>query len=535
MYDFIVVGGGSAGCTIASRLSEDPDAQVLLLEQGPSDWNPYIHMPVTYFKTAKGDLLTRYRLEPQRHQGGATPEFVQARVLGGGSSVNAMVYMRGCPEDYDRWAADGCDGWSYRDVLPYFKRAEDNERFGGEIHGQGGPLGVSDQRYTHYLTKAWLRACQDMGINYNPDFNSGSQAGCGLYQVTMRNGRRSSAAVAYLGPARPRKNLTIKTNAKALNLIIESGRAVGVRYLEKNGRPTEARAGSEVVVSSGAIGSPHLLLLSGIGPADHLRSVGVPVVHDLPGVGQNLQDHFDMFLIYDLTGPHSYDKYKKLHWQAWAGLQYALFGSGPVNSNICEGGLLWYGDAADPLPSLQYHFLPGAGVEEGAQSTPSGNGCTVNVYQSRPLSRGTITLRSSDPTKPPAVDPNYLAEMSDVECLAEGVRIGQEILGQSALRKYVSRPIQPDRFLTTKADRMEYVRRTGQGALHPSGACKMGTDPLAVVDPFLRVHGLSGLRVADSSIMPRVVSGNLNAPTIMIGERASEFIRGNRAPRRQVA
>jgi choline dehydrogenase len=529
MYDFVIVGGGSAGCAIASRLSEDRHCRVLLLEQGSRDRNPYIHLPAAYYKTAKGNLLTRYKLEPQRGQNGITPEFVQGRVLGGGSSVNAMVYIRGCPEDYDAWAAEGAPGWSYREVLPYFRRSEDNESFSGAVHGQGGPLAVSDQRHTHYLTKAWLRACQESGINYNADFNSGSQAGCGLYQLTMRNGLRCSSAAAYLRPARNRRNLVIASDSKATKIVVENGRAVGVQFIV-HGKSAEVRTSREVIVCSGAVGSPHLLLLSGIGPADQIRDAGLEVVHDLPGVGRNLQDHFDLFLIYELTGSHSYDKYKKLRWQAWAGLQYALFRNGPVSSNICEGGLFWYGDGEDSKPNLQYHFLPGAGVEEGSDRVPSGNGSTLNVYQTRPRSRGTITLKSSDPFVAPGIDPNYLAEDYDVECLAEGVRIGQEIMAQESLREYVSRPYRPTVVLRSKDERKQFVRDTGQGALHPSGACRMGTDDMAVVDPELRVRGIDRLRVADTSIMPRLVSGNTNAPAIMIGERAVDFIRGNFHP-----
>jgi choline dehydrogenase len=531
MVDYIVVGGGSAGCAIASRLSEFDGCSVVLLEQGPRDWNPYIHLPATYFKTAKGNLLTRYRIEPQKHQNGASPEFVQGRVLGGGSSVNGMVYIRGCPQDYDGWASNGCPGWSYQDVLPYFIRAEDNERGHSDVHGKGGLLGVSDQRYTHYLTRAWLAACQELGVNYNEDFNAGHQAGCGLYQVTMRNGLRCSAASAYLRPARRRQNLAIRTGARATKIIVKNGRAVGVEYIQGGSRKVE-HASAEIIVSAGAIGSPHLLLLSGIGPADQLRSVEVPVIHDLAGVGENLQDHFDMFLIYELTGPHSYDRYKKWHWQVAAGLEYLATRGGPVTSNICEGGMFWYGDPADPLPNLQYHFLPGAGVEEGSESTPSGNGCTLNVYQTRPRSRGTVRLKSADPRLPPSVDPNYLADPYDVACLAEAVRFGQEVLAQPALAKFVSRAIRPDHVLKCQADRADFVRRAGQGALHPSGACKMGTDAFAVVDPQLRVHGLDGLRVADTSVMPRLISGNTNAPAMMIGERAADFILGNRRPRR---
>lgn len=527
VFDYVIVGGGSAGCTIASRLSEDPDCKVLLLEQGSRDWNPYIHIPVTYYKTSKGNMLTRYRLEPQQHQGGITPEFVQGRVLGGGSSVNAMIYMRGIPHDYDTWAEDGCYGWSYREVLPYFRKAESNERFSGEAHGVDGPLKVSDQRHIHYLTKAWVQGAQDLGIDFNPDFNSGDQAGVGFYQVTMKDGMRCSAAKAYLAPARGRGNLKILTKTKTLRILVENKRAVGVEYVA-GGVVTKALAAREVIVCAGAIGSPHLLMLSGVGPADQLKKVGVQVRHDLPGVGRNLQDHFDMFLIYDLNGPHSYDKYKKLHWQAWAGLQYALFRNGPATSNICEGGLCWYAADGDKLPNLQFHFLPGAGVEEGSDTAPSGNGCTTNVYQSRPRSRGYVELRSADPNVFPAVNPNYLAEQHDIDCIVEGVRLAQEILQQKPIAKYLGQPHRPGSVLKTRAERIDFVRRTGQGALHPCGACRMGTDDMAVVDPQLRVRGMEGLRVADTSIFPRVPSGNLNAPAIMVGERAADFIRGNR-------
>lgn len=528
MVDYIVVGGGSAGCATAGRLSEDADASVLLLEQGSRDWNPYIHMPVTYFKTAKGNLLTRYALEPMAGQSHAMAPMVQGHVLGGGSSVNGMVYIRGCPEDYDGWATAGCTGWSYRDVLPFFKRAEDNERFSNEVHGTGGPLGVSDQRYTHPLTKDWLRACQEIGMPYNGDFNSGSQAGCGLYQITTRNGRRSSAAVAYLAPGKGRPNLTVKTNVQVLRVVVEHGRAVGVQCIQ-NGKTVTWRAEREVILCCGAIGSPHLLLRSGIGPAAHLKAKGVPVMHDLPGVGRNLQDHVDVNLLYELAKPYSYDKYKKLRWQAWAGLEYALFRSGPVTSNVCEGGAFWYGHKTDPLPDLQYHFLPGAGVESGVDIVPGGNGCSLVAYQTRPRSRGFIELRNDDLTAPPLVNPGYLSDEYDLACLVEGVKIGQDIMRQPAIARHIRREHLPGKPLKTRAEYEAFVRQNAKGALHPSGACKMGTDAMAVVDPQLRIHGLDGLRVADTSIMPSVPSGNTNAPAIMVGERAADFVRGNRA------
>jgi choline dehydrogenase-like flavoprotein len=523
--DYIVVGGGSAGCTIASRLSEDPDARVVLFESGPSDNNPFIHMPVTYYKTQR--MLRRIAIEPLKAQFNVTPTTGQAKVIGGGSSVNAMVYIRGNPQDYDRWEASGAHGWGYKEVLKYFRRAESNETFAGEVHGTDGPLSVSDQRYTSPLTKDWLKACQEAGLPYNPDFNSGNQAGCGLYQVTMRNGRRCSAAVAYLNPAKARKNLTVFTGKPVVRILVENNRAVGVEYRDGNSRSV-LRAGREVIVSSGAIGSPRLLLLSGIGPADDLRSVGVTVKADLPGVGQNLQDHTDSYLIYDLNAAVSYDKYKKLRWQALAGLEYAMFRTGPVASNVCEGGAFWWGDKSDPVPDLQYHFLAGAGVEEGVDSTPSGNGCTLNVYACRPHSRGEVKLRSADPSVPIILDPRYLTDHRDVDVLIEGVKVGEEIMSKPSIAKHIASIHQPRTPLKTRADYDEFVRRNTQGALHLSGACRMGSDDMAVVDPQLRVRGVDGLRVADSSIMPYVVSGNLNAPTIMIGERAADFIRGNR-------
>lgn len=526
MPDFIIVGGGSAGCTIAGRLSEDPSVTIELFEQGPSDTSPWIHMPVTYYKTCK-TLLQRYKLETLRHQGNLDTDTGQARVLGGGSSVNAMLYIRGAPQDYDGWDAGGATGWSYRDVLPYFRKAESNETFAGEAHGQDGPLSVSDQRFTLPLSKAWVKACQEAGIPYNPDFNSGEQKGTGLYQLTTRDGRRCSAAVAYLNPARKRGNVKVHTGLEVTRILVEGDRAVGIEYIS-SGRPVQLRAEREVIVCSGALGSPRILQLSGIGPAAMLEKAGVKVVHDLPGVGENLQDHTDCYLIYELKSASSYDKYKKLRWQVAAAVEYGLFRSGPITSNVCEGGAFWFGDKSDPLPDLQYHFLAGAGVEEGVDTVPSGNGCTVNVYACRPKSRGRIGLRSADPRVAPVVDTNYLSHQYDVDRLIDGVKLGEEIMSQPAMQKFISHTHQPAKPLKTHAEYEAFVRKHTQGAYHLCGACRMGTNDMAVVDPQLRVRGLDGLRVADSSVMPNVVSGNLNAPTIMIGERAADFIKGNR-------
>ena len=525
MVDYIIVGGGSAGCIVAARLSEDPNVTVTLLEEGPRDRNPYIHLPVTYYKTGQGSLLGRYLWETSPdHTGASAPNFVQARVLGGGSSVNAMVYLRGQPDDYDSWEASGAKGWSYDDVLPYFKRSEHNERFCNESHGIDGPVGVSDQRHTHALSKIWVQACQQAGLPYNPDFNSGIQDGCGLYQINTRNGRRSSTAVAYLKPARKRKNLVVKTNCRVSRAVIEKGRAVGVEYLE-GGQTKALRADVEVIVSSGAINSPKLLMLSGIGPADHLREKAIAVAQDLPGVGQNLQDHVEVSLINALNGPHSYDKYKKLRWQALAGLQYVLFRDGPVSANVVEGGAFWRSSLAGGRPDSQYCFLPGAGVEEGVASVPGGDGCTLNICQTRPRSVGFVALRSDDPSAPPYIKPNYLQERHDVEVMADAVEFGREIMSQPVIAKYIKREYVPSTQLTTRNEYVEFVRKEAHAALHPVGTCKIGNDERAVLDSDLRVRGIMGLRVADASVMPNLCSSNTNAAAIMIGEKASDHIR----------
>jgi choline dehydrogenase len=525
LVDYIVVGGGSAGCVVASRLSEDPEVSVTLLEEGPRDRSPYIHLPVTYYKTGQGSLLGRYLWETAPdHAGVAAPNFVQARVLGGGSSVNAMVYLRGQPADYDSWEASGAKGWSYRDVLPYFKRSEHNDRFCNESHGVDGPVGVSDQRHTHPLTKVWVQACQQAGLPYNPDFNSGVQDGCGLYQINIRNGRRSSTSVAYLKPARKRKNLTIKTNCRVLRVLIEKGRAVGVEYLE--GRQTKTlKANAEVIVSSGAINSPKLLMISGIGPADHLKEREIAVAQDLPGVGQNLQDHIEVSLVNQLNGPFSYDKYKKLRWQVVAGLQYVMFRDGPVSANIVEGGAFWRSSLAGGRPDSQYCFLPGAGVEEGVASVPGGNGCTLNVCQTRPKSVGYVALRSSDPLERPFIKPNYLQERHDVECMADAVEFGREIMSKPVIANYIKSEYVPSAPLTTRNEYVEFVRKEAHAALHPVGTCRIGNDEMAVLDPDLRVRGIAGLRVADASVMPNLCSSNTNAAAIMIGEKAADHIR----------
>jgi choline dehydrogenase-like flavoprotein len=525
-YDFVIVGGGSAGCVLAARLSEMPEARILMLEAGPRDTDPYIHMPVGFFKMTGGPLTWGFQTTPLKHAAGRTAVYPQARVLGGGSSINAEIYTRGCPEDYDNWAENlGCEGWSSQDLMPYFVKSEGNTRLGGKQHGVDGPLTVSDIT-PNRVSEAYVQGCMDFGMPFNPDFNSGKQEGAGFYQTTTRDGRRCSAAVAYLRPVLKRGNLVVRTDVFVNRIVIEKGRATGIEVAD-NGRLAKIEAG-EVIVTAGAIGSPKILLLSGIGPAAHLRSVGVTVAHDLPGVGENFHDHFSTDVTWVLNGPYSYDKYKKKHWAMMAGLQYVLFKSGPVASNIVEGGAFWWSDRTEKTPDLQFHFLAGAGVEEGVGTVPGGNGATCNSYHTRPRSRGTVRLRSSDPLDQPLIDPNSFADPYDLDRHIDGIKTTQEVGRTRAMKKFVDREHFPGPDIKTKKDYIGIARNNARSSYHPVGTCKMGRDAMAVVDPQLRVRGLEGLRVCDSSIMPQVVSSNTNAPTITIAEKAADIIRGNR-------
>jgi choline dehydrogenase-like flavoprotein len=526
MYDYIITGAGSAGCVLARRLSDDPSVKVLLVEAGGRDWHPLVHMPAGFAKMTKGIASWGWSTVPQKHLGDRVLWFTQAKIVGGGSSINAQIYTRGNALDYDAWAQEGCTGWSYRELLPYFKRAEDNQRFVDEYHGTGGPLGVSMPTYTLPICDAFIRAAQEAGIPYNPDFNGKRQEGVGFYQLTQRNSRRSSASVAYLNPVRGRPNLTVKTGALVTRVLLERGRAVGVELVEGDGRPTPFRCDREVVVTSGAFGSPKLLMQSGIGPADHLRSVGVPVAHDLPGVGSNLQDHLDLFVICECTGDHTYDNYAKLHRTVWAGLQYVLFRTGPVASSLFETGGFWYADPEARSPDIQFHLGLGSGIEAGVAKLKN-PGVTLNSALLRPRSRGTLRLGSADPAAAPLIDPNYWDDPYDRTMAIKGLRMAREIMSQSALAPYILQERLPGAGKDSDADLIDYACRNAKTDHHPVGTCKMGRDDMAVVDPdTLTVRGLEGLRVCDSSIMPRIVSSNTNAPTIMIGEKASDLVRG---------
>jgi len=521
--DYIIIGGGSAGCVLAARLSKNPDISVLLIEAGPRDRNPYIHLPVGFFKMTAGRLIWGYRTEAGRQIGGRQLVYPQARVLGGGSSINAQVYTRGSPEDFNDWRdSEGCMGWGYADVLPYFRKAEGNDTFGGDCHGSDGPLGVSSQT-PHPLTRAFVQAGQDAGLPFNADFNNGRQEGIGFYQTTTRNGRRSSTATAYLHPAASRPNLEVRTDTTILRIMVQNGCAIGVEILE-NGRPTLVRAEREVILTAGAIGSPKLLMLSGLGPADHLRAHGIDVLRDLPQVGQNLQDHTAVDVIGALRGPFGIDRYKRRHWQVAAGLEYALFRKGPVASNIVEAGGYWWGDRNETTPDIQMHFLPGAGIEEGIGTVPGGHGCTLNSYHLRPRSRGSVTLASADPGAAPRIDPNSFADPYDLDRAVDGIRMCQDILSQPSFRRYLRDIHLPGLQVRTQSEYQEFARQHARTSYHPVGTCRMGGSDDAVVDPQLRLRGIDRLRVCDSSVMPRLVSANTNAATIMIAERAADLL-----------
>jgi choline dehydrogenase-like flavoprotein len=532
-YDYVIAGGGPAGCVLAARLSEDASVKVLLLEAGGGDANPLFRMPAGFAKMTKGVASWGWSTVPQKHLDGRVIWYTQAKIIGGGSTINAQLYTRGNAKDYDSWVSEaGCEGWSYQEVLPYFKRSEDNQRLVDAYHSYGGPLGVSYPVDPLPISYAFLRAAQEAGIPYNGDFNGAVQDGIGHYQLTTRDAMRSSAASAFLKPARGRRNLTVRTGAQALKVVVENGRVVGVSVAAKGGVET-IRAGREVIVCCGAIGSPRLLQLSGIGPADEIRKAGVDVVHDLPGVGGNLQDHLDLYVVAECTGDHTYDRVARLDRSIWAGLQYLLFKTGPVTSTLFETGGFWYADKEARSPDIQFHLGLGSGIEAGVAQMRN-PGVTLNSAFLRPRSRGTVRLASADPAAAPLIDPNYWADPYDRERAIEGLRLARKILRQPALKPFVLAERLPGDGLESDDDLARYAYRSCKTDHHPVGTCAMGSGPDAVTNPDLRVRGLDGLRVVDASVMPLIPSCNTNAPTIMVAELAADMILG-RAPLPAVA
>ncbi len=521
-YDYVVVGAGAAGCAVAYRLTEAPDTTVLLLEAGGRDWSPLIHMPVGFTKLTGPKVNWGFETVPQRQLDGRRMWYPQGRTLGGSTSINAMIYIRGNRHDYDRWAELGNDDWGYEQVLPFFRRAEHNERLNDRYHGSEGPMNVTEQVQHNELSKAFVRAAQELGLSYNPDFNGAVQDGVGYYDVTQRRARRESASTAYLRPARNRPNLTIRTHALGTKILVEKGRAVGLRYTVK-GRPAVAYADREVILSCGAVNSPRLLLLSGIGPADELRKVGVDPVHDLPGVGKNFQDHMDVYLTAE-TVPVSYNESDRPGRALLAGIQYVLYRTGPVTACVCEAGMFVRSGAEDvDAPDIQMHCLPAFVIDHGRLRV-RGHGMTINTCNLRPRSVGSVTLRSADPSVPPAIDPNFLSDPHDWKVSMEGFRWGREMLATRAYAPYVKREHMPGAEVRTDREIRDYIRRWAKTDYHPVGSCKMGSDDMAVVDQELRVHGLAGLRVIDASIMPTLISGNTQATSIMIGEKGAHHI-----------
>lgn len=531
IYDYVIVGGGSAGCVLANRLSADPAVSVLLLEAGGSDRHPLFAMPAGFAKMTKGIGSWGWHTVPQKHLNNRVLRYTQAKVIGGGSSINAQLYTRGVPADYDEWVSRaGAIGWSYQEVLPYFKRSENNQRYANEYHSYGGPLGVSCPVSPLPICEAFFQAGQELGIPFNHDFNGASQEGLGYYQLTQLNARRSSAASGFIKPALDRPNLMVQMQAQTLRVMLEAGKAVGVEVvvgLSRNIRVVHAAR--EVIVASGAIGSPKLLMQSGIGPAAHLEAVGVPVRHALNGIGSNLQDHLDLFVIAECTGDHTYDKYNKPYHAAWAGLQYLLLKKGPVASSLFETGGFWYADrdASQPArsPDIQFHLGLGSGIEAGMAKLRNA-GVTLNTAYLRPRSRGTVRLAHADPVSAPLIDPNYWADAHDKTMALKGLRLAREIMRAPAMRRFVQSEVLPGSRLETDQELFEYACANAKTDHHPVGTCRMGaeTDPDSVVTPDLRLIGIEGLRVVDASVMPFVPSCNTNAPTIMIAEKAADMI-----------
>jgi len=519
-FDYIIIGGGSAGSVLAGRLSEDPTAQVLLLEAGGRDRHPFYHLPAGFAKMTKGIGSWGWETVPQRHMKGRVFNYTQAKVIGGGSAINAQIYTRGNAQDYDEWRQMGCEGWSYEDVLPYFRKAEDNDTFDNRYHGKGGPLGVSQPISPLPICEAYFEAAAALGIPRNMDVTGAAQDGVAFYQLTQRNARRSSAAMAYVAPKEGRPNLTVQTGAQVRRIVVEGARATGVEMMDG----TRITATQEVLLCSVAIGSPRLLQLSGIGPADSLRDLGIAVVFDQPQVGENLQDHLDLYCISELSGPYSYDRYAKPYMAALAGLQYLLTRKGPVASSLFETGGFWYADPDARSPDLQFHLGLGTGIEKGVAAMPQG-GVTLNSCYLRPRSRGSVRLQSDDPAKAPLIDPNYLQDARDREMSIRGLKLTQEIMAQAPLARFVKAERLPGPEVKTDQDYYDFICEHSKTSHHCAGTCRMGADSKAVVDPRLRFNGIDGLRVVDASIMPTVISSNTNAAAIMIGEKAADMIR----------
>jgi choline dehydrogenase len=523
-FDYVIVGAGSAGCVLANRLTAEGKHSVLLLEAGPRDTNIWIHVPLGYGKLFKEKSVNwMYQTEPEPGLGGRQVFQPRGKVLGGSSSINGLLYVRGQHEDYDRWRQRGNVGWGFDDVLPYFKKAENQTRGSDEYHGTGGPLSVSDWRHADPLSEAFVKAAVETGIPFNPDFNGAAQEGAGSFQTTTRRGRRASSAFCYLRPAKGRRNLSVETSALAQRIVFEGRRARAVEY-RQNSHVRTARARKEVLVSSGAYNSPQLLQLSGVGPAELLKQHGIAVVLDAPGVGNDLQDHMQVRIITRCAKMITLnDIVNHPVRRALAGLQYAALRRGPLTIAAGTSGAFFKTNPRLATPDIQIHFIPFS-TDKMGEKLHSFSGFTASVCQLRPESRGSLKIRSADPAAPPEIRINYLATETDRTAFIDGIRILRKILAAPALKSYCVNEVYPGSEKTSDEDLLDFCRKTGSTVYHPTSTCRMGNDPLAVVDQRLRVRGIEALRVVDASVMPDLMSGNTNAPTIMIAEKASDMI-----------